>query len=579
MQIVLNDEKTKKLLKFSDPVEIVKTDRLREVKDCLCHIENEVKQKKLYAAGFVTYEAAPAFDEAFIVYSKGELPLVCFGLYSQPEKIVPSVIENSEYTLNNWLFSVSKEEYNRAIERIKDHIADGNTYQVNYTMRLKSAFSGDPYQLFLDLIEGQQSEYTAFVDTNSHAICSISPELFFKLENSLLTTKPMKGTAPRGTTLKEDKEMAGWLFSSEKNRAENVMIVDMLRNDMGQIAELGSVKVKSYFDIEKYPYVFQMTSTVESTTNESFFNIMKSLFPCGSITGAPKVQTMKIINDLESTPRGIYTGTIGFLSPDNRAQFNVAIRTITINKSSQKAEYGVGGGIIWDSSAEEEYRECQTKSGILHQKQRRFELIESILWQPKEGYYLLNNHLQRLMNSAEYFGFQIDLNEIQNALSALEKDLLFEDSKVRLIVDKFGEAKVEAGSLLGPKTSGLKVGLAKDPINSRDPFLYHKTTNRDLYENTLKENPKCDDVILWNEKGEITESCRSNVVIVRNDKMITPEIKCGLLGGTYRKHLLEAGKIVEEIVLIEDLKKTDKIFLINSVRKWMDAELMTHVSY
>ncbi|MCP4749637.1 MAG: aminodeoxychorismate synthase component I [Proteobacteria bacterium] len=561
------------MLRFDNPVEVIQVTTPNEVPDRLRYLETVVERDKLHAAGFITYEAAPAFDEALSVCPSGELPLVCFGLYKEAEVIEPPRVVEKAYSMGEWIPSVSHEDYHRSITEIKDYIKIGDTYQVNFTLRLHSRFSGDPLSYFFDLIEGQRSEYAAFVDLGSCAICSASPELFFDLENNVLTSKPMKGTFPRGRTLEEDVELRRQLASSEKNRAENIMIVDMVRNDMGRIAETGSVNVASLFDVETYPYVLQMTSTVESRVARPFSEVVKALFPCASITGAPKVRTMEIIRELESTPRGIYTGAIGFLSPGGRAQFNVAIRTVTINRMSGLAEYGVGGGIVWDSDAEEEYRECLTKAAILHGGRKPFKLFESLLWDPEDGYFLLGEHLDRLSGSARYFGFELDLNEIVEALEKTGKSLPGMGAKVRLLVDDKGKIVLETDSLTGVKSTNLKVGIARAAVDSSDPFLYHKTTRRDVFENARKEFPECDDVLLWNEKGEITESCRANVVVALEGELVTPRLECGLLAGTYRRHLLETNRIKEGIVTVDDLKRAEKVFLINSVRRWMDGIL------
>ncbi len=554
-------------------MEVVQTDEVGDVGDCLRYIEKRVKQDKLYAAGFITYEAAPAFDKALTVLTGNELPLVWFGLYYDKKHIVQSHGVGSDYFTGEWSPTVSHMEYGRAISKIKDYIVAGDTYQVNYTFRLRADFAGDPRQLFFNLQEVQQAEYAAFVDIGSHAICSISPELFFELEDQCLVSKPMKGTCPRGKTLEQDRVFSHALFCSEKNRAENIMIVDMVRNDMGKIAEIGSVQVKRHFEIEKHPYVFQMTTTVESKTEGSFFKVMQALFPCASITGAPKVRSMQIINELESTPRGVYTGCIGYLTPNGQARFNVAIRTITINKSSCMAEYGVGGGIVWDSEMEEEYRECLTKAEIIYRKPEMFNLFESMLWQPEKGFYLLENHLDRLRDSAEYYAFKLDLEQIKKMLENYKPDNTGEGAKVRLIVDKAGNATIDSQPLIGVKSNNLKICLARNAVDVENTFLYHKTTQRQVYENAIKECPDYDDVILWNERKEITESTRANVVVLMNGRKITPPIECGLLAGTFRRHLLESRDIEEGIISVDEIKRAEQIFLINSVRGWMEAHL------
>ncbi|MTJ51717.1 aminodeoxychorismate synthase component I, partial [Anabaena sp. UHCC 0253] len=476
----------------------------------------------------------------------------------------------------NWKPSVSEIEYHQAISEIKKYIALGETYQVNYTFRLNTAFSGDSWQLFLKLVQAQKADYGAYVDIDNFAICSASPELFFRLDGNQLTSLPMKGTAARGLTLVTDHDIANKLHFSEKNRAENVMIVDMIRNDMGKVANISTVKVPSLFNVEKYPTVWQMTSTVTATTTASISEIMGALFPCASITGAPKTKTMEIIHDLENTPRRIYTGCIGFISPQRQAQFNVAIRTVLIDKENSQAEYGVGGGIVWDSVSNDEYQECQIKAQVLTLNQPDCSLLETILWQPDDGYFILDYHLQRLQNSAIYFDFNLELNKLKIQLDKLTESFLNQPYKIRLLLDSDGEITYQTTPLSPVNNQTfVKLGICCTPVDSNNVFLYHKTTNRQVYEIAKAAFPDCDDVLLWNERGEITETCIGNIVVDLNGELLTPPVICGLLAGTFRADLLAQGKIKEEIITIEMLKYSDRIYIINSVQKWREAVLIS----
>ena len=342
----------------------------------------------------------------------------------------------------NWQADIERESYNTAIEKIKDYIAQGKTYQVNYTMRLNSEFNGGEWDFFLHLAQ-TQNKYAAYIDTGRYVICSASPELFFKLDGNKIYSRPMKGTAKRGRTTLEDKEQAEWLHNSIKNRAENVMIVDMIRNDLGRIAEIGSVQVPELFTIEKYPTLFQMTSTVQAKTNASLDEIFSALFPCASITGAPKVSTMNIIAELETTPRKIYTGSIGYISPNRKAQFNVAIRTALIDRENKTAEYGIGGGIVWDSTSADEYSEALLKARVLTERPQEFSLIETLLWTPEDGYFLREKHTARMQDSAEYFGFPFSREEFEHQLDQLAKHFN-SPQRVRILLNKHGEFKAES---------------------------------------------------------------------------------------------------------------------------------------
>jgi para-aminobenzoate synthetase / 4-amino-4-deoxychorismate lyase len=577
-QAVIHNAQEKQWLHFRNVRQIITANTVDEVVPVLHTVERMVNEQGFYAAGFIGYEASPAFDPSFSVRSlpSSSFPLVWFGLYT-----VPEIIEFSDVPLfsskisAHWNPSIDRLVYNEAISRIKDYIARGETYQVNYTYRLHAPFSGDPWLLFLRIIQAQQAEYGAYLDTGRFAVCSASPELFFHLNGSGLLARPMKGTASRGRTLSEDKARADWLYNSEKNRAENIMIVDMIRNDLGRIAETGSVKVRRLFDIERYPTVWQMTSTVTAESSASVCEILSALFPCASITGAPKTNTTGIIASLESTPRNIYTGCIGFVTPERKAQFNVAIRTVLVDRELKLAEYGVGGGIVWDSSSDEEYEECRTKSQVLIKKTEVFSLLETLLYSQEEEYFLLDYHLRRLRDSAEYFGIPVNMDHVLQKLENIEKSFSNSPQKVRLLISQAGDISCEFSPLdYNAHTLPVRLRLASKGVDSSNPFLYHKTTNREIYESVLTDSKECDDILLWNERGEITETTIANVVFRLQGELLTPPVACGLLPGTYRAWLLDRNIIGEKIITLDDIKRCDSVFVINSVRKKRKAVLI-----
>jgi len=571
-------------LRFEKPVEVLTARTPDEVSGCLERIESS----GLWAAGFISYEAAGAFDEALKTHAPGGLPFLQFGLFAEP-KVGTSLRDVRgrlgqpslpNYQLGNWTPSVTKAEYGSAIAKIKEHIAAGDTYQVNYTFRLNAEFAGSPFDLFCDLAASQQGRYAAFIETDEFAICSASPELFFELKDGVITSRPMKGTMSRALTAAADRAVAEALKNSAKDCAENIMIVDMIRNDIGRIAEPGSVETVSRFDVGKYPTVWQLTSTVKGDLSRrrkgaKIAEVMNALFPCASITGAPKAKTMEIIRGLEKSPRGVYTGAIGFIAPDGAAQFNVAIRTAVVDRINELVEYGIGGGIVWDSDADAEYDEALSKARILTRRFPEFQLLETMLWEDGE-IFLLERHLKRLADSAEYFGFSAcgrsaeggqRLNDIRDHLC----DLKFEEpTRIRLLLNDAGEVNVEAASCRWAQRqdAASTLVLAKEPVDSGDVFLYHKTTNRAVYEKAKADFPEADDVLLYNERGEVTESCIANVVVEMDGRKVTPPVSCGLLSGTFRDELLEKGEIYEQIVTLDDLKRADSICLINSVRKW-----------
>jgi para-aminobenzoate synthetase/4-amino-4-deoxychorismate lyase len=580
-EVVVQTQAPAGWLRFTNPIEVVAASTLDDILPALRRVEALVATRSCYAAGFIAYEAAPAFDPVLRVRAAAPLPLLWFGLYDRAEPIagLPQPDRPADL-IGPWTPTVTWPEYERAINTIHDHIAAGRTYQVNYTYRLRAPFSGDPWSFFVTLARKQPLGYAAYLDTGPHVICSASLELFFCLNGRTVQSKPMKGTAPRGKTLSEDRANMAWLQHSEKNRAENVMIVDMIRNDLGRIAQIGSVQVPQLFEIERYPTVLQMTSTVMAQTTASLTQIMSALFPCASITGAPKVRTMHIIADLETTPRGVYTGAIGYLTPDRTAQFNVAIRTVTIDREAGQAEYGVGGGIVWDSDAADEYRECEIKTRVLTGAPIEFELLEALLWTPvadgtpAEDYFLLDRHVARLADSADYFGFPFDRAALIARLEKVRRSLPAVDHKVRVALARSGVLSITTAALSDiPRPPMQRVALARKPIDSSDVFLYHKISRRAVYEQARAEQPACDDVILWNERGEITESCSANVVIDLAGELFTPPIESGLLGGTFRAELLEQGQIAERVITIEMLRAARRVYLINSVRKWMDVAL------
>jgi len=472
----------------------------------------------------------------------------------------------------DWQPTVDSETYKAAITQIRKHIAEGRTYQVNYTMHLQTAFTGNAWDLFLHLVQSQNN-HAAYVDTGRYAICSASPELFFQLEGDAITCRPMKGTVKRGRTTIEDEEQSEWLKNSAKNRAENVMIVDMVRNDLGRVAEIGSVCVPELFATERYPTLWQMTSTVTARTNASLTDIFSALFPSASITGAPKVSTMKIINALETSPRRVYTGSIGYISPQRKATFNVAIRTALIDREAQQAEYGVGGGIVWDSTGVDEYDEALLKAHVLTKQHPQFSLLETMLWTPEAGFYLLDKHLARVVDSANYFDISISKEKLDEYLNRISSKFT-SAQRVRLLLDQSGILESEVVPFQPTQMDqSLNVCLAKEPINSGNVFLFHKTTQRDVYESALSDFSGADDVLLYNELGELTEFTIGNLVVELDGKLFTPPISCGVLSGTFRTHLLETGQVVERTIPIQQLKDCTSIFRVNSIRKWQNVHI------
>jgi para-aminobenzoate synthetase / 4-amino-4-deoxychorismate lyase len=558
-------------LTFSEPHKVIIANTIEEVLPCFQMIQNAIDDG-YYAAGFLSYESAAAFDSAYRVKEEHSMPLLWFGIFTEPQHM--SLSSTGTYSLTKWNSSVDMDEYRASIMSIKQSIENGNTYQTNYTIRLNSQFQGDDIALFQKLKKAQASNYCAYIDTGEHSILSASPELFFHLDGDQVTTRPMKGTIERGKSFAEDEANANWLYQSEKNRAENVMIVDLLRNDLGILAEPGTVHVPKLFEIEQYPTVHQMTSTIAAKISENIqlVDIFKALFPCGSITGAPKISTMEIISDLEKSPREVYCGAIGYITPNHEAIFNVPIRTVVIDQKTGHATYGVGGGITWDSTTEGEYHEILAKASLLEVDRPDFQLLESLLLKDGE-YFLLEEHLTRLKNSAKYFGISFDEENVQRTLHDFARKNSLGDLKIRLLFDKNGELTIESQPVTQLKAP-LMVALADKPLDKNNPFLYHKTTNRDVYSHFQKKYSHVFDVLLWNEDEELTEFTNGNVVLEIDGIFWTPPINSGLLAGTYRERLLQEGTIHEKVLTIADLRKSKKIWFINSVRKWLEVQVV-----
>jgi para-aminobenzoate synthetase/4-amino-4-deoxychorismate lyase len=531
-----------------------------------------------WVAGWVAYESAPAFDPALVVRPpRPGLPLAWFGVFEERVPIEPVGIRSvgpAEYTVSGWSPSIGVSRYEDGVRTIRRHIAEGNTYQVNYTFRLGASFAGSALGLYRDMSVSQRGAYGAFLDAGRFQVASASPELFYRRRGRQITTKPMKGTVRRGRWPDEDAELLRWLEASEKDRAENLMIVDLLRNDLGRIAEFGTVKVERLFETERYETVWQATSTVtaEVTDGVTDGDVFGALFPSGSVTGAPKPRTTEIIADLEQSPRGVYCGAIGYLAPPGSggvdARFNVAIRTVVIDNDEGTAEFGVGGGITWDSSPKGEYEEARDKARVLVERRPDFELLETLRFEVEGGFLWLQEHLDRMAASAAYFGFDFDETACRSALHDAVSGAGVGPHRVRLISDRNGSVKAEAVALEEAPVSAT-VAVDDEPVSSRNVFLFHKNTRRAVYDERLGRHAGADDVLLINERGEVTESTVANVLVKIADRWHTPPLDSGCLPGIYRAQLLEKAEVSERVITVPELRRAEAIELVNSVRgRW-----------
>ena len=516
----------------------------------------------LHVAGYLAYEAAASFGLRVHPAEPDGPPLVWLGVFDSPETIeAPAVHPASPGPAVPWRALLDEEGHARALQQIQERITRGDTYQVNFTWALEAPLEEDPWDLFVRLFAVQPAPHAAFLDLGRFAVASLSPELFFSREGERLLTRPMKGTAPRGLDLEDDARAANALRTSAKDRAENLMIVDMLRNDLGRVAETGSVTVPVLFEIERYPTLLQMTSTVEARSRAPLGAVMEALFPCASVTGAPKVRTMEIIAELEAGPRGIYTGAIGWAGPE-RASFGVAIRTAVADRERCLVRYGVGSGVVADSRPEAEYAECLLKARILDETP--FALLETLAFVPGSGYRRLEGHLARLRESASYFGVAMG-GEAEEALVELSLQM-GAPSRVRLLVDLQGRVRLER-SPLRPAPARARVGRAAGPVEAGSRWLRHKTTRREVYDDALRARPDCDDVLLWNAQGQVTETALANLAVEDpGGGLVTPPLACGLLPGVERAALLREGRLREAVIRLADLEVGQRLWLLSSVR-------------
>lgn len=560
---------------FAGLRQVLRADCLAEIAPAFAALEAAVTVG-YHAAGFVAYEAAAAFNPDLPVGNPPAVPLLWFAIFAERrEEVATPPPSPRRLTLATRTTTPDAAGYAAAIAAIHSAIARGETYQVNYTLRQHFPAPDDLDALFSALCLTQQAPFCAHIETGELAIISASPELFFSRQGEKIVMRPMKGTAGRAPESSADRVVRATLAASPKERAENLMIVDLVRNDLSRIAVTGSVQVESLFDVETYPTVHQLTSTVSAqlAPSTTTFEIFAALFPCGSVTGAPKRRTMEIIRELEVAPRGIYCGAIGFVSP-GESLFSVAIRTVVIDHASEEAELGIGSGITWDSSCAAEYAESFAKSRFLDVDPAPFALIESLRRQEGGGYLLLERHLHRLAASAAYFSFPCDGTALRASLQQLDAELSGAH-KVRLLLAADGAMTLSAEPLPPVRSrTPLKMILSPQRVQRDDPFLFHKTTRRDLYQAERARFPQADEVLFCNEAGEVTEGSIHNLVLRQGGRLLTPALACGLLPGTLREELLERGVVTEAVITVKDLREADGLWLINSVRGWRRAILI-----
>ena len=564
---------------YVDPVRIVAARAIGEVRPALDAIR-AAQRGGLHAAGFLSYEAAKAFEAALAAPVRAEAPLLWFGLFETYTEIAADhVAALLPDPAGAWSGSpepeIDRATYDAGFAAVQAQIAAGDLYQANLTYRARLAVRGDPLSLYARLRGTAGAGFGALIDTGPGAdgmtILSLSPELFFALEGETLTCRPMKGTARRGADAREDAAIAATLASDPKQRAENLMIVDLMRNDLSRVAHAGTVAVPRLFEVETYPTVHHLVSTVtaEIAPETDAIDVLAALFPCGSITGAPKIAAMQAIAAVEGGARGVYTGAIGRLDANGDAMFNVAIRTLTLPHGADFATLGAGGGIVADSVAGAEWDEARAKTDFLTRDATAFDLIETMAFDPESGIALLDRHLQRLSESARAFGFAFDRHAARNELQAATFRLR-DRRKVRLVLAPGGAVAVEVAPM-PPQAACVTVAIVPLPVAPADIRLRHKTSDRSFYD-VARAASGADEVVFERPDGRLTEGSFTSLFVARGKVLVTPPVAAGLLPGVLRAELLDSGRAVEGDLTAADL--TTEFFVGNALRGLIVARLV-----
>ena len=578
---------------YDDPIEVISATIPEEMDGALERIEHMLAQGK-HVAGWISYEAGLYFESKLLELVPDELtyPLIYMGVY-ETRKILSfddadhywrQFEDNQAYELKNLHLSLTREEYESGFNQIQEYLKSGDIYQVNFTQMASFDFKGSSKAFYAALRSAQQVDYAAYIESDDFNILSLSPELFIKKTGDHIVTKPMKGTCKRGRWQEEDQEFANLLHNSEKERAENLMIVDLLRNDLSKFANEGSVNVSNLHEVEKYRTLFTMTSTIAATVDKNYscVDLIKSVFPCGSVTGAPKIRAQQIIDEIEGHQRGVYTGAIGYFTPCGDMCFSVPIRTITVDRSGA-GRLGIGGAIVADSVADNEYDECLLKAQFVTKPYPKFDLIESFRWSKNDGFRHLEEHLSRLKKSADYFAFAFDRREIERLLKEHVACSGLSDThnyKTRLLISKLGNVSITTELIEDiSNRRDQKIILSEIDVDSTEPLFFHKTTARGIYKKEHYNycvDGECLDVIFKNERGEITEGSYTNLFIRRGEMLYTPPIECGLLPGIQRQIILNdpTVKSEEKKLYQKDLEQADQIYISNSVRGLIAVQLV-----
>ncbi|MGB9357013.1 MAG: chorismate-binding protein [Acidimicrobiia bacterium] len=582
-------------LEFRNPEREVAAYRIDEVVGVLEQAERAAREG-FWAVGFVTYDAAPAFDRELTVRTRDEndpladLPLAWFGLFRERNDAAPFVgearMDASPYTVSPWIASMDEDGYGENVRRIRRLIDADELKQVNYALKLDAAISGDLYEFYRDLVLSQRGGNGAFLDIGRYRILSASPERFFAVEGSDVAVRPTKGTFPRGRWSKEDEANAARLAASKKDREEHERIVDRMLEELATISDGDPLRIEELMGLERLETVWHLGSRMSAglAQDASIVDVFGALFPSAAVTGDPKARAMEAIATLESRARGVYAGAIGFIAPSSGerpdASFSVAIRTVIVDAEEGIGEYGVGAGITSESVAEGEYEEALAKARVLVQRRPEISLYETLRWEVDHGYWWIERHLERLAGSAAYFGFEYDEQAIMDALD-LEVDGQTGVRRVYLELDRAGAVSIETGAdeletvrwwpHPGPDYATCAINMK--PINSASIYRFHKTTARRPYRERREMHNGVDEVLLVNERGELTEGTRRNVAVLFGGTWVTPPLASGCLPGILRQVLIDEAALSEEVVMVDDLRGADGLALLSSIYGWQPARL------
>lgn len=550
---------------FTQPDKIITTKDPSEVATCLNEIDQAAHEGN-YIAGYMSFELSYALFFPHLL-KESNRPLLWFGVFKQ--KSTEKIKDQDTFSINKWKVLTTKEQYETDVTQILADIRSKKYTQINYTTMWEATFEGNPYPYYEQLKKAQQANYAAYLQLEDEIIASVSPELFFEQTEGNIKVRPMKGTIHRGKTYEEDQALKDWLQNSEKNRQENKLTTDLMCQELEIIAD--DIKITKAYEVEQYPTVYQMTSEITAKLKDkiSFSQIIKELFPCTSIAGTPKAVTLEKIHLLEQFARHIYCGAIGYITPDKKALFNVAIRTLHFSPSEGKARYGAGGAITEGSNMIEEYKEVLTKTGILNKVTEDFDLIETIAI--KDGAVLYKDeHVKRMKESAHYFAYPFNEDKLRQIIDRAASKHPKGYFRLRITLNEAGIFQKELTKEV--TIDEVTCSFAQKPIHRNNIYVYHKTTVRHMY-NDLKDDAVFD-VLLYNERNEVTEFTIGNLVIETDRAFYTPPVTSGLLAGTFREYLLNKGLIQEKVLYKEDVLQADCIWLINSVREWVKVKLI-----